>query len=98
MTEQPTIIIVDDDAEVREALSSLVRSVGLRTKALASVTEFLNEGRPDGPTCLVLDVGLPGQSAPDFQRELSAASIHVPLIFMTGHGDVPLTVQAVEGA
>src|SRR5207248_6665997 len=97
MTEQPTIIIVDDDAEVREALSSLVRSVGLRTKALASVPEFLNEGRPDGPTCLVLDVRLPGQSGLDFQRELSAANIHVPIIFITGHGDIPMSVQAMKG-
>src|SRR5437763_4311832 len=98
MTEQPTIIIVDDDTEVREALSSLIRSVGLQTKALASVPEFLNEGRPDGPTCLVLDVRLPGQSGLDFQRELSAANIHVPIIFITGHGDSPMTVQAMKGA
>ena len=97
MTEPPTIIIVDDDAEVREALSSLIRSVGLQTKALASVPEFLNEGRPDGPTCLVLDVRLPGQSGLDFQRELSAANIHVPIIFITGHGDIPMTVQAMKG-
>src|SRR5437868_7856517 len=97
MTEQPTIIIVDDDAEVREALSSLVRSVGLRTKALASVPEFLNEGRPDGATGRVLDVRLPGQSGLHFQRELSAANIHVPIIFMTGHGDIPMTVQAMKG-
>src|SRR5438045_3825389 len=97
MTEPPTIIIVDDDAEVREALSSLIRSVGLQTKALASVPEFLNEGRPDGPTCLVLDVRLPGQSGLDFQRELSAANIHVPIIFITAHGDIPMTVQAMKG-
>src|SRR2546427_8236644 len=97
MTEQPTIIIVDDDPEIREAVSSLIRSVGLQTKALASVPEFLNEGRPDGPTCLVLDVRLPGQSGLDFQRELSAASIHVPIIFITGHGDIPMTVQAMKG-
>ena len=97
MTEQPTIIIVDDDAEVREALSSLIRSVGLQTKALASVPEFLNEGRPDGPTCLVLDVRLPGRSGLDFQRELLAANIHVPIIFITGHGDIPMTVQAMKG-
>src|SRR3954467_9919354 len=97
MTEQPTIIIVDDDPEVREALSSLIRSVGLQTKALASVPEFLNEGRPDGPTCLVLDVRLPGQSGLDFQRELSAANIHIPIIFITGHGDIPMTVQAMKG-
>src|SRR5881275_1692353 len=97
MTEQPAIIIVDDDAEVREALSSLVRSVGLRTKALGSVPEFLNEGRPNGPTCLVLDVRLPGRSGLDFQRELSAANIHVPIIFITGHGDIPMSVQAMKG-
>src|SRR5256886_14887273 len=97
MTEQPTIIIVDDDAEIREALSSLIRSVGLQSKALASVPEFLNEGRPDGPTCLVLDVRLPGRSGLDFQRELSAANIHVPIIFITGHGDIPMSVQAMKG-
>ena len=74
MSEQPTIIIVDDDPDVREALSSLIRSVGLQSKALASVPEFLNEGRPDGPTCLVLDIRLPGRSGLDFQRELSAAN------------------------
>jgi FixJ family two-component response regulator len=83
MSEQPTIIIVDDDPEIREALSSLIRSVGLQSKALASVPEFLNEGRPDGPTCLVLDIRLPGRSGLDFQRELSAANIHVPIIFIT---------------
>src|SRR5438045_2928889 len=98
MTEPPTIIIVDDDAEVREALSSLVRSVGLQTKALASVPEFLSEGRPDGPTCLVLDVRLPGRSGLDFQRGLTAANIHVPIIFITGHGDIPITVQPMKGA
>src|SRR5712672_1004662 len=97
MIEPPTIIIVDDDPEIREALGSLIRSVGLQTKALASVPEFLNEGRPDGPTCLVLDVRLPGQSGLDFQRELSAANIHVPIIFMTGHGGMPVTVQAMKG-
>src|SRR5438874_11110823 len=97
MTEQPTIIIVDDDPEVRDALSSLIRSVGLQPKALGSVPEFLNEGRPNGPTCLVLDVRLPGRSGLDFQRELSAANIHVPIIFMTGHGDIPMTVQAMKG-
>ena len=97
MTEQPTIIIVDDDSEVREALSSLIRSVGLQTKALASVPEFLNEGRPDGATCLVLDVRLPGRSGLDFQRELAAANIYLPIIFISGHGDIPMTVQAMKG-
>src|SRR3981189_3191363 len=97
MIEQPTIIIVDDDAEIREALVSLIRSVGVQTKALASVPEFLNEGRPEGPTCLVLDVRLPGRSGLDFQRELAAANIHVPIIFITGHGDIPMSVQAMKG-
>src|SRR5712672_758612 len=97
MIEPPTIIIVDDDPEIREALGSLIRSVGLQTKALASVPEFLNEGRPDGPTCLLLDVRLPGQSVLDFQRELPAANIHVPIIFITGHGDIPMSVQAIKG-
>src|SRR3981189_1605105 len=97
MIEPPTIIIVDDDPEIREALGSLIRSVGLQTKALGSVPEFLNEGRPDGPTCLVLDVRLPGRSGLDFHRELSAANIHVPIIFITGHGDIPMTVQAMKG-
>jgi FixJ family two-component response regulator len=80
MAEQPTIIIVDDDPEIREALGSLIRSVGIQARTLASLPEFLNEGRPDGPTCLVLDVRLPGRSGLDFQRELAAANIHVPII------------------
>ena len=97
MTEQPTIIIVDDDPGIREALGSLIRSVGVQAKVLASVPEFLNEGRPDGPTCLVLDVRLPGRSGLDFQRELAAANIHVPIIFITGYGDIPMSVQAIKG-
>ena len=96
MTEEPTIIIVDDDTEVREALSSLIRSVGVQTKALASVPEFLDEGRPDGPTCLVLDVRLPGISGLDFQAELAKANIHIPIIFMSGHGDIPMSVKAMK--
>ncbi|HEY3908999.1 MAG TPA: response regulator transcription factor [Stellaceae bacterium] len=97
MTEQPTIIIVDDDPGIREALGSLIRSVGVQARALASVPEFLDEGRPDGPTCLVLDVRLPGRSGLDFQRELAAAKIHVPIIFITGYGDIPMSVQAMKG-
>jgi FixJ family two-component response regulator len=93
MTEQPTVIIVDDDPGIREALGSLIRSVGVQAKTLASVPEFLNEGRPDGPTWLVLDVRLPGRSGLDFQRELAAANIRVPIIFITGHGDIPMSVQ-----
>jgi FixJ family two-component response regulator len=103
MTQTPisemdrTVFIVDDDPAVRESLVSLLRSVGLEAKALASVPEFLNSPRPDGPTCLVLDVRLPGRSGLDLQRELSAANIQLPVIFITGHGDIPMSVQAMKG-
>jgi FixJ family two-component response regulator len=95
--EQPTVIIVDDDPAIRDALSGLVRSVGLEAKVMESLPEFLREGRPDGPTCLVLDVRLPGRSGLDFQRELSADGIRVPIIFVTGYGDIPMSVQAMKG-
>ena len=97
MTAQPTVIIVDDDPGIREALEGLLRSVGLQVTALGSVPEFVKEGRPAGPACLVLDVRLPGRSGLDFQRELSAANIHVPIIFITGYGDIPMSVQAIKG-
>jgi len=92
-----TVFIVDDDPAIREALGSLLRSVGLGVRTLASVPEFLNSRLPDGPTCLVLDVRLPGQSGLDLQRELSAANIQLPVIFITGHGDIPMSVQAMKG-
>jgi len=94
---QSTVIIIDDDSEMREALSSLVRSVGLQVKTLASVPEYFNSRLPEGPTCLVLDVRLPGQSGLDLQRELAAADMNLPIIFITGHGDIPMTVQAMKG-
>ena len=98
MTAPPTITIVDDDPGIRESLEGLMRSVGLQVKALGSVPEFVKEGRPEGPTCLVLDVRLPGRrSGLDFQRELSAANIHIPIIFVTGYGDIPMSVQAIKG-
>jgi FixJ family two-component response regulator len=97
MSAQPTIIIVDDDPGIRESLGSLLRSVGLEVKALASVPEFVKDGRPEGPACLVLDVRLPGRSGLDFQRELAAENIHVPIIFITGHGDIPMSVRAIKG-
>jgi FixJ family two-component response regulator len=104
MTQMPTpseagntVFIVDDDPAIREALGSLLRSVGLGVRTLASVPEFLNTPLPDGPTCLVLDVRLPGQSGLDLQRELSAANIQLPVIFITGHGDIPMSVQAMKG-
>jgi FixJ family two-component response regulator len=94
---KPTVVIVDDDAAIRESLGSLLRSVGLDVKAMASVPEFLRSGRPDNPTCLVLDVRLPGRSGLDFQRELSSANIRLPIVFITGHGDIPMSVQAMKG-
>ena len=98
MTEaKPTVLIVDDDPEVRESLQALLRTVGLESKAMASLPEFLEVGLPAGPTCLVLDVRLPGRSGLDFQRELSAANLSLPIIFITGHGDVPMSVQAMKG-
>jgi FixJ family two-component response regulator len=93
----PTVIVIDDDPAIRESIGSLVRSVGLQVTLLASVDEFLAAGRPDGPACLVLDVRLPGRSGLDFQRELVAANIHLPIIFVTGYGDVPMSVMAMKG-
>jgi len=98
MTElKATIVVIDDDPAVREALGSLVCSVGLQARLFASVPEFQQTGRPKGPTCLVLDVRLPDRSGLDFQRELTMAGIRLPIIFMTGHGDIPMSVQAMKG-
>jgi FixJ family two-component response regulator len=98
MTKPPSsVIVIDDDPAIRESLGSLLRSVGLQVKLLGSVAEFLHAGRPDEPACLVLDVRLPGRSGLDFQRDLMAANIHLPIIFITGHGDIPMSVQAMKG-
>ena len=94
---QANVIVIDDDPGMRESLASLLRSVGLRPMLLASVTEFLQAGRPEGPTCLVLDVRLPGRSGIDFQQDLAAANIHLPIVFITGHGDIPMSVKAMKG-
>jgi FixJ family two-component response regulator len=94
---EPTVLVIDDDREFRESLGGLLRSVGLNIQLFASVPEFLGVGRPSGPSCLVLDVRLPGQSGLDFQRELTAADIQLPIIFITAHGDIPMTVQAMKG-
>ena len=94
---KPTVVVVDDDPAVRDALGGLLRSVGIDVKLFASGAEFLKSGRPGGPTCLVLDVRLPGRSGLDFQRELAAANIRMPIIFITGHGDIPMSVQAMKG-
>ena len=92
-----TVIVIDDDSSVREALESLLRSVGLLVRTHGSVAEFLKEAPTDGPTCLVLDVRLPGQGGLDFQRTLTKAGIHVPIVFITGHGDIPMSVRAMKG-
>jgi FixJ family two-component response regulator len=98
VTEAPaTVVVIDDDAAIREALGSLLRSVGFAVKLLASVSDFLKSGRPAGPSCLVLDVRLPGQSGLDLQRHLATANIQLPVIFITGHGDIPMSVQAMKG-
>jgi FixJ family two-component response regulator len=95
MTEQPPIVfVVDDDASIRDALKSLIRSVGLRVELFGSPREFLQAKRPEAPSCLLLDVRLSGESGLDLQRELVAANIHVPIIFITGHGDIPMSVRA----
>jgi len=97
MTKTPdTVFVIDDDAAIREALQSLLRSVGLRVTTFASAPEFLTSRRPDAPACLVLDVRLPGLSGLDLQRELAAAEIDLPIIFITGHGDIPMTVRAMK--
>ncbi len=96
-TSEPTVIIIDDDLAIREAVSDLIQSVGFRTIVMASVDEFRRSSRPSGPSCLVLDVRLPGQSGLDLQRELAASRIELPIVFMTGHGDIPMSVQAMKG-
>jgi FixJ family two-component response regulator len=95
--EQPIVIVIDDDDLVREAVCDLLRSIGLLTKPFASVPEFLKSKLPEGPSCLVLDVRLPGLSGLDFQSELNKSNIQIPIVFMTGHGDIPMTVRALKG-
>src|SRR6266498_3279701 len=94
---RPTVLIIDDDVELRNSLERLLRSMGLGAQLFASISDFLASAPPDGPTCLVLDVRLPGQSGLDFQRELAAANREFPIIFITGHGDIPMSVQAMKG-
>jgi len=97
MTEQaPIVFVVDDDASIRDALKSLIRSVGLRVELFGSPREFLQAKRPDAPSCLVLDVRLPGESGLDLQRQLAEANISIPIIFITGHGDIPMSVRAMK--
>ncbi len=88
---------MDDDLDVREGLRSLLQSIGLRSQAYGSATDFLTVERPDGVSCLILDVRLPGLSGLDFQAELAGTQTTIPIIFLTGHGDIPMTVKAMKG-
>jgi FixJ family two-component response regulator len=94
--DNPTVFVVDDDAAVRAAIQGLLKSVGLQSETFGIAHEFLRRKRPDGPSCLVLDVSLPGVNGLDFQRELADAGIQIPIIFITGHGDIPMTVRAMK--
>jgi FixJ family two-component response regulator len=90
------IFVVDDDAPLREAIASLLRSVGLRVEVFGSAADFLRNKLPDVAACLILDIRLPGVSGLDFQADLAKANIHIPIIFITGHGDIPMTVRAMK--
>jgi FixJ family two-component response regulator len=92
----PTVFVVDDDDLVRAAIQGMLKSVGLRSETFGTTEEFLRRQRPDGPSCLVLDVRLPGVSGLDFQRELVDAGFRIPIIFITGHGDIPMSVKAMK--
>ena len=94
--DAPTVFVVDDDAAMRASIQGLLKSVGLRSEAFGIAHEFLQRKRPDGPSCLVLDVSLPGVNGLDFQRELADAGVQIPIIFITGHGDIPMTVRAMK--
>jgi FixJ family two-component response regulator len=94
--EQPTVVVIDDDASIRRALDNLLRSVGLDVELFKSPQEFLQSNRPDRPGCIVLDVRFPGRSGLDMQREISAANTSLPIIFITGYGDIPMSVRAMK--
>jgi FixJ family two-component response regulator len=94
--EQPVVFVIDDDPSVRDALAGLLRSVRLEVLSFGSTQEFLQSKRRDAPGCLVLDVRLPGRSGLDFQRELTESGIQIPIVFITGHGDIPMSVRAIK--
>ncbi|MDL2406853.1 response regulator [Rhizobium calliandrae] len=91
-----TVLVIDDDPDLRASVGRLLRSVGMNVQLFASISEFLAAEQPDCPTCLVLDIRLPGQSGLDLQRELATANREIPIIFITGHGDIPMSVQAMK--
>ena len=92
----PSVLIIDDDPDFCDSVGRLLRSVGLRTEQFSSVLDFLNADPADGPTCLVLDIRMPGRSGLELQRELAAANRQLPIIFITAHGDIPMTVRAMK--
>ena len=94
--DPPRVFIIDDDAALRAAIQGLLKSVGLRSETFGAAEEFLRSKRPDGPSCLVLDVSLPGVNGLDFQRQLGDAGFQIPIIFITGHGDIPMSVRAMK--
>jgi FixJ family two-component response regulator len=94
---KPTVLVIDDDPDLRESVGRLLRSVGLEAELFATISDFLKSAPRDGPTCLVLDVRLPGQSGLDLQRKLASANKDLPIIFITGHGDIAMSVQAMKG-
>jgi len=96
MTGSPVVFVVDDDASVRSSLKFLLSTVGLHVESFDSADTFLHKNPPDAPSCLVLDVRLPGLSGLDFQRELAARKISIPIVFLTGHGDIPMSVRAMK--
>jgi len=95
-TAGSTVFVIDDDDSVRAAIQGMLKAAGLKAETFGTALQFLCGKRPDGPSCLVLDVELPGVSGLDFQRELAAAGIRIPIIFITGHGDIPMTVKAMK--
>jgi FixJ family two-component response regulator len=94
--DAPRVFVIDDDAAMRAAIQGLLKSAGLWSETFGAAEEFLRNKRPDGPSCLVLDVSLPGINGLDFQRQLADAGIQIPIIFITGHGDIPMTVKAMK--
>jgi FixJ family two-component response regulator len=92
----PTVFVIDDDAGIRASIQGLLKSAGLRSESFGTAEEFLRSKRPDGPSCLVLDVSLPGVNGLDFQRQLADAGVQIPIVFITGHGDIPMTVKAMK--
>ncbi|HBB98938.1 MAG TPA: DNA-binding response regulator [Blastocatellia bacterium] len=94
--EDSTVFVIDDDAAVRAAIQGLLKSVGLHSDSFGTAQEFLTSERSDGPSCLILDIRLPGINGLDFQRQLTDAGVHIPIIFITGHGDIPMTVRAMK--